>query len=60
MELEIQRCQEELVEVLNSYKELPIGVKRLILCEIMAKVTDATNQVVQKQLRKESENGESV
>lgn len=59
MDLMIMRFREKLVQDINE-SPLPLEVKRLVLSEIITKVEIATNEVIQKELKEEEEDGQSV
>lgn len=59
MDLMIMRFREKLVQDINE-SPLPLEVKRLVLSEIITKVEIATNEAIQKELKEEEEDGQSV
>lgn len=51
MDLSIRNLSNKIIEDLNNASNIPIEVKRLILVEIMTKVTCEANKQVEQEMR---------
>lgn len=57
MDIAIKEFRKKLIDEINQ-TELPMEVKRLVLCEILSEITAATAQIITEQLKEREANGD--